>query len=141
MLGYPQGRDASRRSVSARGRRTYRLRAVALRRESRYAASWYSRSSPPSRSPRRRRSSGSGSLFGIRSPSGAARRAVAVLPERPVRAMAVVVVGVSAQAVLELPAADDQQPTGTLPPQAPNPALGVRPGPQRADRHLDHADP
>ena len=56
---------------------------------------------------------------------------------RPVR---VVVLGVDAQHPFEMTAADDQQPVEALPPQAPDPALGVRPRPRRPHRRLDDTD-
>ena len=62
------------------------------------------------------------------------------LAERAVRAMLVVVERVSSHDVLEVPAADDQQPVEAFAAQTPDPALGVRSRPRRPHGRLDHPD-
>src|SRR5262249_45048778 len=54
--------------------------------------------------------------------------------------MCVVGRDVSAEDVPKRGGADDQQPIRALPPQAPDPALGMRPRVRRFEGRLDHAD-
>src|SRR5712691_1684756 len=61
--------------------------------------------------------------------------------KRAVRPMAVVVVGVGAQDMLELPPAEDEQPVEALATDAADPALGVGVRVRRLDGCADHRDP
>src|SRR5262249_10837107 len=62
------------------------------------------------------------------------------LSECPVRPVLVVVPGVGREDVLEVAAADDQDPVETLAPDAADPAFGVCPRLRCSHGRLDHAD-
>jgi hypothetical protein len=49
--------------------------------------------------------------------------------------------GIARENVLEVAAAEDQQPIETFAPHGPDPPLGVRPRPRRPHRRLDHTHP
>jgi hypothetical protein len=58
----------------------------------------------------------------------------------PMRPMLVVMLGILAKYVLEMPAAEDQQPVKALTTHAPDPTLGVRVRVRRPDRRADHSN-
>jgi hypothetical protein len=62
------------------------------------------------------------------------------LPERAVRPVLVVVPRVTRENVLQLAAADDQEPVEAFPTDAPDPTLGVRSRLRRPYRRLDDPD-
>jgi hypothetical protein len=73
-----------------------------------------------------------------RAPARTLRRAKC---ERAVRPMAVVMVGIGAEDVLELAAAEDEQPIEALAADAADPALGVGVRVRRLHGCADHGDP
>jgi hypothetical protein len=63
------------------------------------------------------------------------------LPQGPVWAMEVVMVGVLGQHRPQLPAGEDQHPVQQLPPDDAHPLLGIGVGPRRPYRRAQHPDP
>jgi hypothetical protein len=62
------------------------------------------------------------------------------LPERAVRPVLVVVPRIARENVLQVPAADDQDPVEAFPTDASDPTLGMRPRLRRPDWRFDHTD-